>query len=200
MKKIWLIRHGQSVAQTPENDDDVNPPLTELGKTQAKRLVEPMKKIKCDRILISPLTRAWQTFQLSQAKADSIEFDTRVLESEWGIPNFYKNIISLKLPDIAEPDSHNAWLESVDDRTNKLLDNLIMVRPEEKIMIFAHWAVSARILQSFIGLDTTKKMVNAPMDNVAISLLEVDDELNKTIRYWNDRAHVIDLLQSSKPD
>jgi hypothetical protein len=33
------------------------------------------------------------------------------------------------------------------------------------------------------------------MDNTAISLLELDDDQNHIIRYWNDRAHVADILQ-----
>jgi hypothetical protein len=36
--------------------------------------------------------------------------------------------------------------------------------------------------------------VLAPMDNTAISLLEIDDQDRRVIRYWNDRAHVIDLI------
>ena len=34
----------------------------------------------------------------------------------------------------------------------------------------------------------------ASMDNTAISLFEIDDRGNRTIRYWNDRSHVMDLL------
>jgi hypothetical protein len=46
----------------------------------------------------------------------------------------------------------------------------------------------------FTGIDRTKNSVSAPMDNTAISLLELDDDQNHIIRCWNDRAHVADIL------
>ncbi len=51
------------------------------------------------------------------------------------------------------------------------------------------------IFAEFAGIDLTKNSVKAPMDNTAISLLELDDDQNHIIRYWNDRAHVADILQ-----
>ncbi len=65
MKKIWLVRHGQSLSQSTEDNDVVDPELSELGRQQARRLVKPLQNFELDLILISPLRRAWQTYQLS---------------------------------------------------------------------------------------------------------------------------------------
>ena len=35
VKRIWLVRHGQSQSQTGESDDHLNPPLSDLGIVQA---------------------------------------------------------------------------------------------------------------------------------------------------------------------
>ncbi len=47
VKQIWLVRHGQSQAQTGVSDDHLDPPLSDLS---------------LDCILISPLRRAWCTY------------------------------------------------------------------------------------------------------------------------------------------
>lgn len=59
--KIFLVRHGESQSQNGESLDHINPELNWRGIEQAKRLTKPIKKINPDRILISPIKRAWRT-------------------------------------------------------------------------------------------------------------------------------------------
>jgi len=196
MKRIYLIRHGQSKSQTGEVKDGVNPELSDLGIRQAKRLIEPLSNIEIDRILISPLRRAQYTYQLSLADAEKAEFDSRVIESNWGIPDYYVKILPVLTPDIAEPDRHNAWLEDVEARCGALLKELLN-REEESILLFGHWGIFSTFFLAFtqwIDIPNKQARLVASMDNTAISLFEVDDRGNRTIRYWNDRSHVMDLL------
>ena len=194
MKRIWLVRHGQSQSQSGEVDDVVDPELSELGRRQARRLVKPLQNIKSDRILISPLRRAWQTYQLSGIQSGRCIFDSRLIESDWGIDGWYKDILPVTSPDIAEPDCRYAWLEPVEKRvTNILLD--IQQGSNQNLLCFGHWGIFNHIFLKFTGNDRTTTSVSAPMDNTAISLLEIDDNQNHIIRYWNERAHVIDILR-----
>jgi len=194
MKKIWLVRHGQSQSQSGEDSDVVDPELSELGRRQAGRLVQPLQNLELDLILISPLRRAWQTYQLSGVRNRRCEFDSRLIESDWGIAGWYKDILPVSTPDLAEPDRHNAWLEPVENRTVDLIADLLKA-PIEDILLFGHWGIFNHIFAEFAGIDLTKINVKAPMDNTAISLLELDSDQNHIIRYWNDRAHVADILQ-----
>ena len=194
MKKIWLVRHGQSQSQSAEDNDVVNPELSELGRQQAGWLVKPLQNFELDLILISPLRRAWQTYQLSGIQNSRCEFDSRLIESDWGIAGWYEAILPVSTPDLAKPDQHNAWLEPVEQRTTKLVADLLKT-PNENMLLFGHWGIFNHIFAEFVGIDLTQNSVNAPMDNTAISLLELDDDQNHIIRYWNDRAHVADILQ-----
>ena len=194
MKQIWLVRHGQSRSQSAEDADVVDPELSELGRRQAERLVNPLHNLRSDLILISPLRRAWQTYQLSGIRNGYCKFDSRLIESDWGIDGWYKEILPVKTPGIAEPDDHNAWLEPVEKRVAKLLADLLK-DASRKMVLFGHWGIFNHIFAAFTGIDRTKTSVSAPMDNTAISLLELDDDQNHIIRYWNDRAHVIDILR-----
>lgn len=194
MRTIWLVRHGQSQAQTDEDDDWRDPALSDLGKRQSARLAEPLRDAEFDRILISPMRRAMKTFELSQAKGRVVEIDTRVAESDWGHPNCYESLLPLTTPGFAQPDRHHALLESVEDRVEDLLADLLS-DTEGSILMFGHWGVFSLFHRRFVGAAATAAPVTAHMDNTAISVLELDDDRRRHIRCWNDRAHVSDLLE-----
>ena len=193
MKKIWLVRHGQSRSQSGEDPDVLNPELSERGIEQAQRLADPLRNLNFNTILVSPLKRAWQTYEYTQAKADHVEFDSRLIESDWGIDRYYESILPVASPGSAYADRHDAWLVGFAKRSLSLVESLLEA-PEEKILLFGHWGIFNSLLLTFTGMDTCGVSVLAPMDNTAISLLEIDDQDRRVIRYWNDRAHVIDLI------
>ena len=192
MKKIWLIRHGESRAQTGEDEDWVNPALTERGQQQAMRLVEPLKTIEPDRILVSPLARAWRTLELSEAKAPRVEFDSRLIESDWGVPHCYQRVLPMVTPAIAALDNNNAWDHPVDDRAAAIVAEIIN-GPDDKTVLFGHWGVFNSIFRAFVGFRPGLRPIWLNVDNAAISLLEVDDDGNRIVQYWNNRAHMQDL-------
>ncbi len=193
MKRIWLVRHGQSRSQSGEDPDVLNPELSERGREQAQRLARPLRSLSFNTILVSPLKRAWQTYEYAQTAAGHVEFDSRLIESDWGIDRYYESILPVATPGIACADRHDAWLVAVAKRSLSLVKSLLRA-PEEKILLFGHWGIFNNLLHTFSGMDTCGVSVLAPMDNTAISLLEIDDQDRRVIRYWNDRAHVIDLI------
>lgn len=195
MKQIWLVRHAQSKSQTGEDSDDLNPELSDLGIRQAKRLINPLKELKIDCILISPLKRAWQTYELSKATAQRAEFDSRVIESDWDIPNYYRDILPVVTPNFAIPDRHNAWLIPVELRVKQLLNDLLS-RDEKRFLLFGHWGIFSKFLPAFLGKDCDASSQYVPMDNAVISFLEGDRERSRNVRYWNHCAHVADLVEA----
>lgn len=74
MKKVYLVRHGETVTnrnhivQGPEAD------LSEVGHAQAKVLAERMRGVKFDFLLASPMLRAHQTAEyIAKEKNITIE-------------------------------------------------------------------------------------------------------------------------------
>ena len=194
MKRIWLIRHGQSRSQSGEDDDVVDPELSKLGEHQVRRLKAALQHDFFEIVLISPLRRAWQTFSMAQVHYGKAFFDSRIIESDWRIPDFYAGILPVITPAFGFPDQQNAWLIEVEERSKSLLADLSK-RPEQSIALFGHWGIFNHLLQIFSGINTKDITIRAPMDNTAVSLLEIDNGQH-IIRYWNDRSHVIDLLDS----
>ena len=191
--QIWLVRHGESQSQTGESDDHLNPPLSARGEAQAERLRGPMAGMIFDWILISPLQRARQTYERSGARGKTVEFDSRVIESNWNNPNCYAPLLPYSTPDIALPDRRDAWLVEVDERVRDLIDELVQ-RTDEHILLFGHWGVFSRAFMAFLGLSAQAALGRATMDNAGISRLEVNEKEERYLRVWNERAHVLDLL------
>ena len=193
MKKIWLVRHAESTCQSGETDDSVNPELSDRGKQQARHLSFYFTDTKFDLALISPLARAWQTFDLSGIQTRLCEFDSRLIESDWGNEEKYRASLPISTPKIAEPDRHEAWLRSDNDRITGLMEDLLEW-DVEKILCIGHWGSLHQLLLSFIGATTLEHYFRATLDNASVSLLEIDDQGLRCLRYWNDRSHVRDLL------
>ena len=112
MKRIWLVRHGESKVQINESADHINAELSDWGIEKARRLRKRLENAKPDCIFIGPLRRAWQTYELSRTTANWSEFDSRLIELNWGSPQVYEKIVPIPTPDIAVPDRPDAWLHS----------------------------------------------------------------------------------------
>src|SRR5215207_2043750 len=70
---VYLVRHAIAFAPDPNKwPDDRERPLTPNGEKKFRRAVRGLASLvpAVDVVLSSPLTRAWQTAEILQAKAD----------------------------------------------------------------------------------------------------------------------------------
>jgi broad specificity phosphatase PhoE len=72
--EIWLVRHGDSYQDMTEVED---PPLSAVGREQARRLAERVKRLRPAAVYSSPYRRALQT---AQAITDDVHVDARLVE------------------------------------------------------------------------------------------------------------------------
>lgn len=90
MKKIYLVRHCETVSQDPES------PLTENGYKQTKALAHFFKKKKIDAIRSSPFRRARESIEpLAQQRNIEIIEDERLTErvlSSINLPDWYEKL------------------------------------------------------------------------------------------------------------
>ncbi len=183
--RIWLVRHGESRAQTGETDDQCDPELSETGERQARRLRKGLASLEPDLILISPLRRAVATFALSGVKAPRMCFDSRVAEGNWGIPAFYDAIQPVITPDeLAEADVHDAWRIADETRARSVLED-VQNRDVERVLIFGHYGIFSRIFAVFCGVETAEHSLSAMMDNTAVSCLEYSEDGRRRVLFWN---------------
>ncbi len=71
-KQVYFIRHGESTFNAYKSDE-IDCDLTELGKKQCENLGERLKDIRFELVIVSPLARALQTFEISKIPHDRKE-------------------------------------------------------------------------------------------------------------------------------
>lgn len=88
MKHIYLIRHGESIANTQGIYQGItyDTDLTDLGKKQAQALAERLGKIEIDYIISSPLKRTRQTAEaIGHQKKMQMKIEERIIETNHGL-------------------------------------------------------------------------------------------------------------------
>lgn len=61
MKRVYFVRHGQTVKNTQHIHQGAEEPLAPIGKEQAARVAEKLKGLDIDTLVTSPFTRARET-------------------------------------------------------------------------------------------------------------------------------------------
>lgn len=85
MLTIVLSRHGPTTRSDPEQHlgQRLDPPLSEAGREDARRLGARLFGIDFDRVIASPLSRAQETARIA-APTCMVEAEPRLLEMDYG--------------------------------------------------------------------------------------------------------------------
>jgi broad specificity phosphatase PhoE len=176
--EIVLIRHGQP--EWMRDDLNVeNPPLTELGHHQARRMAEVLATEMFDEVLVSPLQRARQTAAPLYAALDRDEVIEPWLR-EIGDPNWHGTPYSLAQDAyrelLARP-SLERWSgleggESVREFADRIIDGVDgfmaarggvrtggelpvwqLDKPDQRIALVAHAGTNSMAIGHLLGVD-----------------------------------------------
>jgi probable phosphoglycerate mutase len=132
--EIWLVRHADCYQDLVDASD---PPLSALGRDQAKRLAERVRRAKPAAIYSSPYRRALET---ARAIGDDVHVDDRLIEMALEVGEDG----SL---DLREPPS------GVADRMRAVLDEVIDRHPGERVLVVSHGAAIIACLTDVLHLE-----------------------------------------------
>lgn len=132
--EVWLVRHGDSYR---DMTDTVDPPLSSLGREQARRLGERVRRIEHAAVYSSPLRRAMET---ARAISDDVVVDERLVEmaldiSEDGLLDFKETT------------------ESAVARMRGALDDMVAAHPGERVIAVTHAAAIVALLTDLMRLE-----------------------------------------------
>ncbi len=132
--EVWLVRHADCYRNMVEADD---PPLSHLGREQARRLAERVRRVNPAVVYSSPYRRAIET---ARAITHDVVVDQRLVEialeiDEDGTLDFQE------MPDVAAA------------RMRAVLNDVVTKHPGERVIIVGHGAAIIACLTDVMRLE-----------------------------------------------
>ena len=130
--ELWLVRHADCYEAMTTHED---PPLSQLGRGQARKLAERVNRAGYDVVYSSPLRRARET---ATAITDRVTVDERLIE------------ISTELAD-----GHIQFIEPVDDvvgRMRSVVDDAVARHPGSRVIMVGHGVAIFQYLCNLLDL------------------------------------------------
>ena len=214
--RVYLIRHGQST----ENRGDepvVYPPLTALGKEQARRAGAALTGVGVARLYCSPMRRNLQT---AKEIAATLNLDPHVLpelceyggiwaRSENGVTVQRRGLTRSQildiLPNAVLPDSitdEGWWFHSFPGDTDDLADfsrrnaESVWQRlrrdhgdANESVALVGHGRSGSVLLSALFGLPTDRGYARFGESNCGVSLVEMTDTQTRLV-FLNRTDHL----------
>lgn len=131
--ELWLIRHADCYQAMTSHED---PPLSELGRGQARKLAERVNRAGYDAVYSSPLRRAQET---ATAITDRVSIDERLIEIS---------------TDLAE--GHIQFTEPVDEvvgRMRSVVDDAVARHPGGRVIMVGHGVAIFQYLCNLLDLE-----------------------------------------------
>ncbi|MBW1817841.1 MAG: histidine phosphatase family protein [Deltaproteobacteria bacterium] len=164
MARIYLVRHGEAAARWA---DELDPGLSELGRTQAREAEEALAPLGPLDIVSSPLMRARETAE--------------PLVNSWGVkPRIERRLTEIPTPEEVM-DTRMAWLEqTVKKRWADLDGDLAAWRRgvidavlalERDTVVFSHFVAINAALGAAVDDD---RVMHFWPNNASISIVETD--------------------------
>jgi broad specificity phosphatase PhoE len=132
--EIWLVRHADCYQDLVDASD---PPLSALGRDQANRLADRVRKAKPAAIYSSPYRRAFET---AKTLSDDVRIDDRLIEMKLVVAEDG----SL---DLQEPPT------DVADRMRAVVDEIVERHPGELVVVVGHGAAIMACLTDVLHLE-----------------------------------------------
>ncbi len=214
-KRVYFIRHGQSVGNVNRVFQHKDEPLTELGKTQAEIVAKKTIGFNAHVILTSPMTRAYQTAE-AIGQATNLPLETSDLLREYLAP---QKLWNLPLNSPESDDFYTKMMENLHDpswhyddednyhdlytRAKDLLDHLVE-REEDTIIAVTHGAFMRILLATMMTEGEPDPLVAVRLvrflsqKNTGITSCEYSFDTVKGNSWrlvaWNDYSHLSEDL------
>lgn len=200
MKKIYLVRHGESewnVQKKIQGQQDI--PLTKKGSKQAHLIAHRLINEKIEKIYCSDLNRAYTTAKIigNKLNLDIIpmkefrEINFGVWE---GITNEIMNtkysnelILWRKEPDKLRIEGAET-LKELQHRAMKGINKIINDDTINNFLIVSHSATLKTIILGLLDIDLVS-FKNLTINNVSLSIIEIR-EYNRVLKLFNDTSHI----------
>ena len=197
--RLYLVRHAESTWNAEGRvQGQADPPLSEMGVTQAAQLAARFRGEPITAVYASPLQRARQTAEhIAAALNLTVHGDERLKEHNMGL------FTGLVWMDIVRqfPDFAQAWMEQAMDmpggekqrafraRAAGAIDDIVARHTGERVVVVSHGGILGEYLAHLLELDPMRRHPFR-FDNASVSEVEAGGVLVRLHRL-NDVSHVL---------
>lgn len=193
MKTIIMVRHGQSETNVRKVfTGQLNAPLTEAGREQARRMAQYLDKYRVDKIYVSSLERAVETAQaIADRQNCPVEKCDALKEINSGLWQ------GLTFTEIAEkyPQTYEVWRSDIGKatpdggetckelyaRVTAFLEK-VLTKPEKTVCLVCH-AIPIRMMESFILAGSADGAQEIPwVPNASVTVYAYDGKFREVER------------------
>ena len=205
MKKIYLVRHGQSegnigpIRQSPES------PLTETGQKQASLLAERLSHLEFELLISSPFKRAYQTAEIISSKTgkqiikNNLFIERKRPSKQINQPKDSEDNIQseIKYNQAFKEDKKYKDGESFVEITQRARDALSFLdeKTNKSTVVVTH-GIFLRVICAIVLLKESVTAENCfemiktlKTANTGITVIEKDEYDEWHLITWNDHAH-----------
>ncbi len=193
MKTFILVRHGESETNLRKAfTGQINAPLTDLGRQQAKLMAEYVDKYHMDKIYVSPLQRAVDTAgaiaQRQNCPVDKCHALMEINSGHWQ---------GLTFGEIAEkfPQTYQTWRTDIGsaapeggETCRELYDRVtgffekVLTEPDETVCLVCH-ATPIRMIESYIrGKSPAMAQEISWVPNASVTVYQYDGTFHEVER------------------
>lgn len=199
--RIFLVRHGATILTAEDRfAGATDVPLSEEGRTQARRLAERLRHIPIAAVYTSPLGRTMETARIL-AEPHHLEIQQRaglreISHGHW--EKLTRQEVEEKFPAEAaswEEDPYTFAPEGGESGlavTARALPDLIeIVRHHEgsPVIVVSHKATIRLLLSSLLGFDPRRYRDNLDQDPAALNIVDFKGPVRARLMLFNDTSH-----------
>ena len=202
---VILVRHGQSTwNETNRWQGQADPPLSDLGRAQARRVAQRLRSEPISALYASDLRRAFETAQIiGQTLGLELQAEPRLRELDVG------TWAGLTREQIAEryPEQWQAWrayeekrpgggetFGEMQQRAASALDDIIAAHYTKTVCLVTHGGVVYAIRGHVLGLKMGAKLFEGlpPNRNTAVTIFNFQHGRGE-LRLLMDASHLDDI-------
>jgi probable phosphoglycerate mutase len=200
--EILLVRHGQSASFVDGElfdlvDGQGDPPLSDHGHAQAKRIATRLRSEPIDAIYVTTLRRTHQTIApLAEALGltPSVEPDLREVHlGEWE-GGLYRKMAVERHPAFLEMERTQDWgalpgsetSTALRTRVRRGIERIHTQHPDQRVVVVSHGGAIGAVLAEATG---SRTLAFASADNASISHLVIIGD-RWLVRRFNDTGHL----------
>ena len=202
---FYIVRHGTTVWNVEKRYQGwADIPLDDFGHRQGALLSDYFQDISIDVGVSSPLQRATKTLDyILNGKEVPVQIEKGLMEIDQGKADglTYEELVKVypdyayttwNTPGVAQaPQGENSG--QVQKRMVQTIEQLAAAYPGKTLAMVSHGFAISMLLNYIKGIPLEKAEFMIP-DNVSVSKIEVDEQGNMKIDYYNDSSHIPEEL------